>query len=142
MKKVLSLILCLGMVLLISGCGSSNSSNGVVSCVSEKVGEDPSTVYYEEYVVKNNKVVEFDKYSIISYSDEYLTRVSLDDALKIFSKDTSYDVSKVNDNQLKLVYKNPVNVFETSQAEDLVEFIVTTMEENEFALYTYTCEVK
>ena len=141
MKRILGVVFSLLLVLFLTGCGS-NTDKKTISCVSEIIGEDPSIIYYERYVVAENKVTDFEKYSVISYSDEYLKKISLDDVAEIYSKNGSYDVSKLSDNELKLMYKEPINVFENSQSDNLVELILSTMEENDFALYPYTCEVE
>lgn len=141
MKRFLGVAISLILILLLTGCGNVDGRS-TIYCVSEAIGENPSTVYHEKYVVEDNKVTEFEKYSVISYSDEYLKKISLDDVAEIYSKNGSYDVSKLSDNELKLIYKEPINVFENSQSDNLVELILSTMEENDFALYPYTCEVE
>ena len=140
MKKYFSLILCGLVVLLLTGCGGNGEKT--ITCVSEKIGENPTIVYYETYVVKDNKITKFDKYSTLDYTDDYLTKLTIDQILEVYADNEMYKASKSGKNQLKLVYVDPINAFEGIEPENMEELIISTMEENAFALYKYTCEAK
>lgn len=141
MKKIISLIFILLACFMVSGCGK-NMDTVVITCKSEVNGENPATVNYEKYVVKYNNIVEFEKYSVLSYTNDYLKKVSLDQIIKIYEDDNDYVVEKVDSNTIKNTYVDPVNTFEGIDSDDMVELIRTTMEENPFSLYSYTCEIE
>lgn len=140
MKKIISLISLVVVSILLTGCG--NNKNVVLSCKSEVHGENPTITSYEIYTIEDNKVKNMESYNIMDYEDSYLKNVTIEDIIKIYSKDSSYEVVKVDNNTIKNIKKNPINVFENVKSDDIVEFIRGTMEENEFGLYDYTCEVK
>lgn len=140
MKKIICLISLVVVSILLTGCG--NNKNVVLSCKSEVHGENPTITSYEIYTIEDNKVKNMESYNIMDYEDSYLKNVTIEDIIKIYSKDSSYEVVKVDNNTIKNIKKNPINVFENVKSDDIVEFIRGTMEENEFGLYDYTCEVK
>ena len=140
MKKIICLISLVVVSILLTGCG--NNKNVVLSCKSEVHGENPTITSYEIYTIEDNKVKNMESYNIMDYEDSYLKNVTIEDIIKIYSKDSSYEVVKVDNNTIKNIKKNPINVFENVKSDDMVEFIRGTMEENEFGLYDYTCEVK
>ena len=140
MKKTICLISLVVVSILLTGCG--NNKNVVLSCKSEVHRENPTITSYEIYTIEDNKVKNMESYNIMDYEDSYLKNVTIEDIIKIYSKDSSYEVVKVDNNTIKNIKKNPVNVFENVKSDDMVEFIRGTMEENEFGLYDYTCEVK
>lgn len=139
-KKIFVLIMGLVLILGVSGCSSVGTKT--ITCVSDKIGKSPEIVYYEVYKIKNNEITEFEKYSIRTYTDEYLKLVSLKDTIAIYEKDKDTKVEKINDHQLKVIDTNPVNVFKGSKTDDLETLIINTMEKNDLSLYKYTCEVK
>lgn len=141
MKKIISLIFVLVVCFLISGCGK-NMNAVTINCKGETRGENPTIVNYEKYVVKHNKIVEFEKYNILSYTDDYLKKVNLEQIIGVYEKDKDYVVEKVDSNTIKNTYVKPVNTFEGINSDDMVELIRTTMEENPFGLYSYTCEIE
>lgn len=140
MKKIICLVSLVVVSILLTGCG--NNKNVVLSCKSEVHGENPTITSYEIYTIEYNKVKNMESYNIMAYEDSYLKNVTIEDIIKIYSKDSSYEVVKVDNNTIKNIKKNPINVFENVKSDDMVEFIRGTMEENEFGLYDYTCEVK
>lgn len=140
MKKIICLVSLVVVSILLTGCG--NNKNVVLSCKSEVHGENPTITSYEIYTIEDNKVKNMESYNIMDYEDSYLKNVTIEDIIKIYSKDSSYEVVKVDNNTIKNIKKNPINVFENVNSDDMVEFIRGTMEENEFGLYDYTCEVK
>lgn len=140
MKKIICLVSLVVVSILLTGCG--NNKNVVLSCKSEVHGENPTITSYEIYTIEDNKVKNMESYNIMDYEDSYLKNVTIEDIIKIYSKDSSYEVVKVDNNTIKNIKKNPINVFENVKSDDMVEFIRGTMEENEFGLYDYTCEVK
>ena len=139
MKKIICLISLVVVSILLTGC--VNNKNVVLSCKSEVHGENPTITSYEIYTIEDNKVKNMESYNIMDYEDSYLKNVTIEDIIKIYSKDSSYEVVKVDNNTIKNIKKNPINVFENVKSDDMVEFIRGTMEENEFGLYDYTCEI-
>ena len=139
MKKIICLISLVVVSILLTGCG--NNKNVVLSCKSEVHGENPTITSYEIYTIEDNKVKNMESYNIMDYEDSYLKNVTIEDIIKIYSKDSSYEVVKVDNNTIKNIKKNPINVFENVKSDDMVEFIRGTMEENEFRLFDYTCEI-
>lgn len=139
MKKIICLISLVVVSILLTGCG--NNKNVVLSCKSEVHGENPAITSYEIYTIEDNKVKNMESYNIMDYEDSYLKNVTIEDIIKIYSKDSSYEVVKVDNNTIKNIKKNPINVFENVKSDDMVEFIRGTMEENEFGLFDYTCEI-
>lgn len=140
MKKISSLILILVVCLLATGCGGSNS--GTIICKSEARGENPTITSYEEYVVENNKVIEFNKYNILDYTDEYLKSLSIDKIMEVYTSDSTLNVEKVDDNTLKNTFISPKNYYEDIETDDMIETIRASIEDNEFYIYSYTCEIK
>lgn len=140
MKKIISLIVILFVVVLLSGCSSSNS--GTIICKSEARGNNPVITSYEEYVVENNKVVEFSKYNILDFDEEYLKRTSIDNVLEIYRSDESFKVEKVDSNTIKNIYVDPKNYYENMESDDMIETIRASLEDNELSLFKYTCEIK
>lgn len=139
MKKIICLVSLVVVSILLTGCG--NNKNVVLSCKSEVHGENPTITSYEIYTIEDNKVKNMESYNIMTYEDSYLKNVTIEDIIKIYSKDSSYEVVKVDNNTIKNIKKNPINVFENVKSDDMVEFIRGTMEENEFGLFDYTCEI-
>lgn len=139
-KKIIALVLGALVLLGVSGCASVGTKT--ITCESEKVGKSPEIIYYEIYKVKDNEVTSFEKYSVRTYDEEYLKLVSLEETIEVYERDKDIKAEKISDNQLKVVDTNPVNVFKDMKSDDLTTLIVNTMEKNDFALYTYTCEVK
>lgn len=139
MKKIICLVSLVVVSILLTGCG--NNKNVVLSCKSEVHGENPTITSYEIYTIEDNKVKNMESYNIMDYEDSYLKNVTIEDIIKIYSKDSSYEVVKVDNNTIKNIKKNPINVFENVKSDDMVEFIRGTMEENEFGLFDYTCEI-
>ena len=139
MKKIIYVFSLVVVSILLTGCG--NNKNVVLSCKSEVHGENPMITSYEIYTIEDNKVKNMESYNIMDYEDSYLKNVTIEDIIKIYSKDSSYEVVKVDNNTIKNIKKNPVNVFENVKSDDMIEFIRGTMEENEFGLYDYTCEI-
>ena len=139
MKRIICLISLVVVSILLTGCG--NNKNVVLSCKSEVHGENPTITSYEIYTIEYNKVKNMESYNIMAYEDSYLKNVTIEDVIKIYSKDSSYEVVKVDNNTIKNIKKNPINVFENVKSDDMVEFIRGTMEENEFGLFDYTCEI-
>ena len=62
--------------------------------------------------------------------------------VKEIEKDGDYKVEKINDKEIKIIDKNPVNPFKGSNAEDLPEFIKQQMESKDFSPYRYRCTIK
>lgn len=139
-KKIIAVVLGALVLLGVSGCSSVGTKT--ITCESEKVGKSPEIIYYEIYTVKDNEVTSFEKYSIRTYDEAYLKLVSLEETIEVYERDKDIKAEKISDNQLKVVDTNPVNVFKDMNSDDLTTLIVNTMEKNDFALYTYTCEVK
>ena len=144
MKKYIRLVIIFTLVLFVTGCGNNSGGNGTgtISCVSKAKGENPSIVIYETYEVENNKVKNLEVYEILEFDQEYLDTISLDEIIKIYKKDSNYKVEKVNSTSIKNINKNPVNVYENIESENMLETIRVSMEENEFGLHSFTCEIK
>ena len=140
MKKIIYVVSILVVGILLTGCG--NNKNVVLSCKSEIHGENPTITSYEVYTIENGKVTGMEAYDFLDYEDSYLKNITIDQIIEIQAKDTDYTVTKVDGNSIKRVKNNPVNVFENTENDNIVEFVRNTMEENEFAPYDYTCEVK
>lgn len=140
MKKIISLISILLVVFLLSGC--SNSNSGTIICKTESRGENPTIVTYEEYVVENNKVTKFEKYNTLDFSDDYLAKLSLDTVIEVYEADPTYKVEKVDSNTLKTSFVDPKNYYENIETDDMLETIRASIEDNQFSLYKYTCEIK
>lgn len=140
MKKIIYIISILVVSILLTGCG--NNKKVVMSCKSNVHGENPMITSYEIYTIEDNKVTNMESYDVLMYEDSYLKNVTIEDIIKIYSKDSSYEVVKVDNNSIKTIRKNPINVFSDVKSDDMVEFVRATMEENEFGLYDYSCEVK
>ena len=140
MKKYLvglfAIVLCL---VLVTGCGSNS---GTITCVSEARGADPSTVTYETYVVENNEITEYTKYKVLKFSDEYLSKVSIDSIFEIYDKDTSYTTEKVDGKTLKTTYIAPRNLYSDMETDNMIETIRASFEDNDFLMEKYTCEIK
>lgn len=141
MKRLMSIII-VGLFLLVCVTGCGNVGTKTITCVSEKVGKAPVIVYYEVYKVKNNEIVELEKYNIKTFDKEYLERVKLEDIIKIYEKDKDTKVEKLSDHELKIIDTNPTNVFKNSKSDNITELIINSMEKNDFSLYRYTCSVK
>lgn len=139
MKKIIYVFSILVVGILLTGCG--NNKKVVMTCKSNVHGENPMITSYEIYTVEDNKVTNMEAYDVLDYEDGYLKNVSIEDIIKIYSKDSLYKVEKIDNNSIKNIKKNPVNVFENIKSDDMIEFIRGTMEENEFGLYDYTCEI-
>lgn len=142
MKKYIGLVIICILGLFITGCGKNSDVNGTISCISESRGENPSIISYEIYEVKNNKVRDIEAYDILEYDKNYLEKVSLDEIIKIYKKDSSYKVEKFNSTSIKNIKKKPTNVFKDIKTDDMLETIRVSMEENEFGLYSFKCEIK
>lgn len=140
MKKIISLIAVLFVVVLLSGCSSSNSAT--IICKSEERGNNPVITSYEEYVVENNKVVEFTKYNILDFDEDYLAKTTIDNVLEIYKEDSSFKVEKVDENTIKNIYVDPKNYYEDIETDDMIETIRASLEDNELSIYKYTCEIK
>ena len=140
MKKIIYVVSILVVGILLTGCG--NNKNVVLSCKSEIHGENPTITSYEVYTIENGKVTGMEAYDFLDYEDSYLKNITIDQIIEIQAKDTDYTVTKVDGNSIKRVKNNPFNVFENTENDNIVEFVRNTMEENEFAPYDYTCEVK
>ena len=140
MKKIIYVVSLFCLSILLSGCG--NNKNVILSCKSDVRGENPMITSYEIYTIEDNKVKKMESYDIMNYEDSYLKNVTIEDIVKIYSKDSSYEVVKVDNNTIKNIKKNPINVFESIDTDDMVEFIRGTMEENDFGLYDYSCTVE
>ena len=138
MKKTLSIILIMFVCLLITGCGSSS---GTIICKSEGRGENPTIETYEKYVVEDNKIVEFEKYQLLTYDKEYLSQIPLATIIEVYEKDSEFTVEKVNDNTIKNKYKAPKNYYADMESDNMIETIRASLEDNEFSLYKYTCEI-
>ena len=93
-------------------------------------------------LVENNKVKNLEVYEILEFDQEYLDTISLDEIIKIYKKDSNYKVEKVNSTSIKNINKNPVNVYENIESENMLETIRVSMEENEFGLHSFTCKIK
>lgn len=141
MKKYLSFVL-VGIVLVITVTGCSNSKIKTVTCVSGKVGKSPEIVYYEIYKIKDNEITGVEKYNLRTFDDEYLKLVSLEDTIKIYEKDADTKVEKISKNKLKVIDTNPTNVFKNYKSDDIATFIVNSMQKNDFGLYKYTCTIE
>lgn len=139
MKKIVSIILFLFVVLLITGCGKSS---GTIICKSEARGENPTIVNYEKYVVKNNKVVEYIKYNNLSYSDEYLSKIPMSTILEVYEKEEDLTVEKIDSKSIKTTFKNPRNYYEDIESDNMLETIRASLEDNAFNIYAYTCEIE
>lgn len=139
MKKTIFLSLVLVGCIFITGCGKSS---GTITCKSEGRGENPTIETVEKYVVENNKVVEFEKYQILTFDNEYLKQIPLTTVLEVYEKDSEFTVSKVNDNTIKNVYKSPKNYYADMESDNMIETIRASLEDNAFSLYEYTCEIE
>lgn len=140
MKKIISLISLILVAILVTGCGGTSS--GTITCKTEARGTDPTTVTYEKYVVENNKVVEYTKYNTLKFSNDYLNKVSMETILEVYNKDTEITVEKVDGNTLKTTVKAPRNYYADMESDNMIETIRASLEDNEFSLYKYTCEVE
>ena len=139
MKKIIFLVLIIVGCIFITGCGSSS---GTIICKSEGRGDNPTIETVERYVVENNKVVEFEKYQLLTFDSEYLSKIPLATVLEVYEKDSEFKVEKVNDTTIKNTYKSPKNYYENIQSDNMIETIRSSLEDNAFSLYKYTCEVK
>ena len=139
MKKIIGLISLILIAVLVTGCGSNS---GTITCVSEARGADPSTVTYETYVVENNEITEYTKYKVLKFSDEYLSKVSIDSVFEIYDKDTSYTTEKVDGKTLKTTYIAPRNLYSDMETDNMIETIRASFEDNDFLMEKYTCEIK
>lgn len=139
MKKIILLVLIIVGCIFITGCGSSS---GTIICKSEARGENPSIETIEEYVVKDNKVVEFEKYQLLSFNEEYLKQIPLSTVLEVYEKDSEFTVEKINDTTIKNTYKSPKNYYKDIESDNMIETIRASFEDNAFSLYKYTCEIK
>lgn len=140
MKKIISLISLILVAILVTGCGGASS--GTITCKTEARGTDPTTVTYEKYVVENNKVVEYTKYNTLKFSSDYLNKVSMDTILEVYNKDSEITVEKVDGNTLKTTVKAPKNYYADMESDNMIETIRASLEDNEFSLYKYTCEIE
>lgn len=141
MKKIITLISILLVSLLVTGCGGSASS-GTIICTSEAHGENPSIIYYEKYVVKDNKVTDYIKYNTYDYTDEYLKKVSIDTIYGVYSADKTTKVEKVDANTIKTTYIEPTNFYKDIESDNMIETIRASLEDNTFNIYNYTCEIE
>ena len=139
MKKIIGLVSLIWIAVLVTGCGSNS---GTITCVSEARGADPSTVTYETYVVENNEITEYTKYKVLKFSDEYLSKVSIDSIFEIYDKDTSYTTEKVDGKTLKTTYIAPRNLYSDMETDNMIETIRASFEDNDFLMEKYTCEIK
>ena len=139
MKKIIGLVSLILIAVLVTGCGSNS---GTITCVSEARGADPSTVTYETYVVENNEITEYTKYKVLKFSDEYLSKVSIDSIFEIYDKDTSYTTEKVDGKTLKTTYIAPRNLYSDMETDNMIETIRASFEDNDFLMEKYTCEIK
>lgn len=140
MKKIVYLIVGLFLIFGVSGCTSVGTTT--VTCKSDKVSKSPVEYNYDVYKIKNNKIKSFELYSIRTYDDETLKETSLDEIIKDIEKDGDYKVEKINNKEIKIIDKNPVNAFKDSNPEDLPEFIKQQMESKDFSPYRYHCTIK
>ncbi len=143
MKKFLISSIIIFMALIVAGCSNETSfkSSGTVICTSEEAGSNPQITYYEEYVVKDNKVEVINIYKRLKFDDNYFKSMSIDDVIEIYESG-SYKVEKVSDTELRQVAINPANIFEDLQTDNMIETIVDTLENNDFLLNKYSCEIK
>ena len=139
MKKIIFLVLIIVGCIFITGCGNSS---GTIICKSEGRGENPTIETVEEYVVENNKVVEFKKYQLLSFNEEYLKQIPLSTVLEVYEKDSEFTVEKINDTTIKNTYKSPKNYYADMESDNMIETIRSSLEDNAFSLYKYTCEIK
>jgi hypothetical protein len=139
MKKIIFLVLIIVGCIFITGC---ESSSGTIICKSEGRGDNPTIETVERYVVENNKVVEFEKYQLLTFDNEYLSKIPLSTVLEVYEKDSEFKVEKVNDTTIKNTYKSPKNYYENIESDNMIETIRSSLEDNAFSLYKYTCEVK
>ena len=140
MKKIVYLIVGLFLIFGVSGC--TNVGTTTVTCKSDKVSKSPVEYNYDVYKIRNNKIKSIELYSIRTYDSKSLKGTSLDEIIKEIEKDGDYKVEKINDKEIKIIDKNPVNPFKGSNPEDLPEFIKQQMESKDFSPYRYRCTIK
>lgn len=158
-KKIFGLILCLGVVLFITGCGnqeasnnekldskseSSEQSDGVKTIICKGKSNDfasvadnmKSATRIETYVVSENKVTDYSVNVEVVLDDKKYTKKEVDELVERLQY-FDYVTSKKSDYVINFKATNPLRWFDGQEYEDTANTVKKSAE-----IQGYKCTVK
>lgn len=142
-NKILGSLLCGALLVSLTGCGdkkvegnatdnSNNTNNSNVPSNDGTVlfrcgdGNVNNSVWYDEYKMKDNKILEFNSYEEIVFK----TKEEMEKKYDFYKEMGVYKVEKINDTTLKVIDEDPLNVYEVNGDIPTYEEIIKDYEKD------------